>query len=45
MSLIDKKFLLKAYPDAEIKKIPTSMTIKGIDDRKHNISEYVKFKI
>ena len=45
ISLIDRKFLLKVFPDALIKKISISITIKGIGDKKYNVSEYVRLKM
>ena len=45
MSLIDRAFLREVYPDAEIKRMSTLMTVKGIGSRKHNASEYVKLKM
>ena len=45
MSLIDRKFLRENLPDAEIKKMPTPMTVRGIGNRKHSASEYVKIKM
>ena len=45
MSLIDRKFLLENHPDAEIKKISTPMTVKGIGSKRHKASEYVRIKM
>lgn len=45
MSLIDRKFLLENHPDAEIKKISTPMTVKGIGSKRHEASEYVRIKM
>ena len=45
MSLIDRKFLRDNHPTAEVKKMPTPMTVKGIGTKKHNASEYVKIRM
>ena len=45
MSLIDRKFLRENHPDAEIKKMPTPMTVKGIGSKRHEASEYVRIKM
>ena len=45
MSLIDRKFLRENHPDAEIKKMPTPMTVKGIGTKRHEASEYVRIKM
>ena len=44
MSLIDRKFLRENRAEAEIKKMPTATTVKGIG-RGHNASEYIKIKM
>ena len=43
MSLIDRKFVLDN--NIPIKKMPTVMNVKGIGDRKHDASEYVRIKL
>ena len=43
MSLIDRKFVHEN--DIPIKKMPTMMNVKGIGDRKHDASEYVRIKL
>ena len=45
MSLIDRAFLREVFPDVEIKRMPTPMTVKGIGSRNHNASEYVKLRM
>ena len=45
ISLINKTFLSENYSTTEIKKISTSITIKGINSNKHEISEYIKIKM
>ena len=45
MSLIDRKFLRDNHPAAEIKKMPTPMTVKGIGSKKHEASEYARIKM
>ena len=42
MSLIDRQFLRQNLPTIAVKKMPTPMTVKGIGDRRHEASEYVK---
>ena len=43
MSLIDRKFVLDN--NIPVKKMPTVMNVKGIGDRKHDASEYVRIKL
>ena len=45
MSLIDRAFLSENHPTAEIKKMPTPMTVRGIGSNKHEASEYVRIKM
>ena len=45
ISLINRKFLLEAFLDAIIKRISIFITIKGIDNKKYNASEYIRLKI
>ena len=47
MSLIDRQFLKSMLPDLldNVKKMPTLMTVKGISDRKHDASEYVRIPL
>ena len=45
ISFIDRKFLRENLFDVEIKKMFISMIVKGIDNKKHSVSEYVKIKI
>ena len=45
ISLINRAFLREIYSNAKIKRISTLIIVKDIENRKHNISEYVKFKI
>ena len=43
ISLIDKKFILNH--GIPVRKIPTPMNIRGIGDRRHNASEYIKISL
>ena len=45
INFIDKKFLRENLFDVEIKKMFILITVKDIDNKKHNISEYVKIKM
>ena len=45
MSLINRTFLSENHSTAEIKKISTLITIKGINSNKHEASEYIRIKI
>lgn len=45
ISLIDRKFLLDNYLDAEIRKMLTSITVKGIDSKRYKVSKYIKIRI
>ena len=45
MSLINRTFLSENHSTTEIKKIPTSITIKGINNNKHEVSEYIRIKM
>ena len=44
ISLIDRKFLLKVFLEIidKIKKISSSITIRGINTNTHDISEYIR---
>ena len=44
ISLIDRQFLKSILPELfdNVKKMPTFMTVKGISDRKYDVSEYVR---
>ena len=43
ISLIDRKFVLNN--NIFIKKISTVMNIKGINNKKYNVSEYIRLKL
>ena len=45
ISFIDRVFLLKIYSNAKIKRISILIIVKNIENRKYNISEYIKLKI
>ena len=45
MSLINKTFLSENHPTTKIKKMSTSITVKGINSNKHEASEYIKIKM
>ena len=45
MSLIDRGFLLDSLPDADVKRMPSPMTVKGIGSRRYKASEFTKVKL
>ena len=45
MSVIDRNFLAKAYPQAKITKLPFPVPVQGIGNQVHQCDEFVKLNI
>ncbi|KAL8634417.1 MAG: hypothetical protein Q9228_007988, partial [Teloschistes exilis] len=45
MSLIDRQFLTAHLPEAVIQKMPTSMNVRGIGEKRHDASEFVSVQL
>jgi len=45
ISLIDREFLKTNYPNVEVRRMATPMTIRGIGEEKYKASEYIKVNL
>jgi len=45
ISLINREFLKANYPNIEVRKIVTPITIRGISEKKYKASEYINVNL